>query len=104
MFFRGSRYEGISETSLVAKDGRTIRYKRMRFVPQNTAPPRIFVRADPGDRPDLLAFRTIGDPEQFWRLCDLNLVRRPIDLVPPPPGAGAIASRRVAVPSPAGGG
>ena len=30
MFFRGSRYESISETSLLAKDGRAIRYKRMR--------------------------------------------------------------------------
>ena len=36
MFFRGSRYENIPDTSLVAKDGRTIRYKRMRFIPQVT--------------------------------------------------------------------
>ena len=97
MFFRGSRYEPIAEASLLAKDGRTIRYKRMRFIPQSTSPPRLFAKALEGDRPDLIAFRTIGDPEQFWRLCDLNLVRRPVDLT-------AVAGRRVAIPAPEGGG
>lgn len=97
MFFRGSRYENISEASLIAKDGRTIRYKRMRFIPQIASPPRLFAKVELGDRPDLIAFRTIGDPEQFWRLCDLNLVRRPVDLT-------AVPSARVATPSPEGGG
>jgi len=104
MFFRGSRYESISETSLVARDGRTIRYRRMRFVPRSASPPRLFVKVEAGDRPDRLAFRTIGDPEQFWRLCDLNLVRRPIDLVPQPSDATAIASKPIAIPAPTGGG
>lgn len=97
MFFRGSRYETITETTLTGRDGRTIRYKRMRFIPQNTAPPRLFTSVALGERPDLLAFRTIGDPEQFWRLCDLNLVRRPVDLTEEPGSA-------VAVPAPEGGG
>lgn len=97
MFFRGSRYENIAETPLTTKDGRTIRYKRMRFVPQTSAPARLFTTVEEGERPDLLAFRMIGDPEQFWRLCDLNLVRRPVDLT-------AEAGAPVAVPSPEGGG
>jgi hypothetical protein len=97
MFFRGSRYEPIAEASLVGKDGRTIRYKRMRFVPQVQARPRLFAKVELGDRPDLIAFRSIGDPEQFWRLCDLNLIRRPVDLT-------AVPGRAVAIPSPEGGG
>ena len=76
------------------KDGRTIRYKRMRFIPQAVRRPALFAKAELGDRPDLIAFRTIGDPEQFWRLCDLNLVQRPVDLTAVPgrargdPGTG----------------
>src|SRR5689334_14616002 len=97
MFFRGSRYENIAETTLTTKDGRTIRYKRMRFVPPSATPPRLFTAVEQGERPDLLAFRMIGDPEQFWRLCDLNLVQRPADLTAEP-------GTPVAVPSPEGGG
>lgn len=97
MFFRGSRYEPIAEASLTTKDGRVIQYKRMRFIPPNAAPARTFVKTLEGDRPDLVAFRTIADPEQFWRLCDLNLVRRPVDLT-------AVAGRLVAIPAPQGGG
>ena len=96
MFFRGSRYESIPDTSLVTKDGRTISYKRMRFVPQPSSPPRLFTKAEQGDRPDLVAFRVLGDPEQFWRLCDLNRERRPVDLT-------AVPGRLIAVPSPEGG-
>lgn len=97
MFFRGSRYEPIAEASLIDKDGRTIRYKRMRFVPQVQTRPRLFIKAQLGDRPDLIAFRSVGDPEQFWRLCDLNLIDRPVDLT-------AVPGQLVAIPSPEGGG
>lgn len=97
MFFRGSRYEPVAEASLATSDGRTIQYKRMRFIPPASQPARTFVRILDGDRPDLVAFRAIGDPEQFWRLCDLNLVRRPVDLT-------AAAGQLVAIPAPQGGG
>jgi hypothetical protein len=33
-----------------------------------------------GDRLDNLAARYVGDPEQFWRICDANDVLRPEDL------------------------
>jgi hypothetical protein len=97
MFFRGSRYENISETSLVSKDGRFIAYKRMRFIPKSSAPLRLLAKTELGDRPDLVAFRALGDPEQFWRLCDLNQVQRPVDLT-------AIAGRPIFIPTPEGGG
>ncbi len=97
MFFRGSRYEPIADASLETPDGRTIRYKRMRFIPATGAPVRQYVKSEEGDRPDLVAYRVLGDPEQFWRLCDLNLVQRPVDLT-------AVPGRLVAIPTPEGGG
>jgi hypothetical protein len=97
MFFRGSRYETVSDTTLMARDGRSIVYKRMRFIPKSNAPTRLAAKIELGDRPDLVAYRAFGDPEQFWRLCDLNLVKRPVDLTAAP---GA----RIAVPAPEGGG
>jgi len=96
MFFRGSRYEHIPDASIEGKDGRAIRYKRMRFVPQVSTPARLAIKVIDGDRPDLAAYRTLGDPEQFWRLCDANLAPRPVDLTATP--------GRIAVPGPEGGG
>ena len=94
MFFRGSRYEYIADASIDGPDGRTIRYKRMRFIPAGAA--RLAMKVNEGDRTDLLAYRALGDPEQFWRLCDVNLVRRPVDLTVQP-------GRRIGVPGPEGG-
>jgi hypothetical protein len=82
MFFRGSRYERVDEAELTAADGRIIRYKRMRFIPENAGTASYIVRQ--GDRPDLAAYNTVGDPEQFWRLCDVNRVQRPVDLTRTP--------------------
>ena len=95
MFFRGSRYEPIPEAEWQAADGRVLRYKRRRVVPEVTAPLGIVVR--PGDRPDLLAYRALGDPELFWMLCDANQEPRPARLTATP---GAT----VGVPGPEAGG
>lgn len=91
MFFRGSRYETVPDAEFLAPDGRVLRYKRRRIVPEIEAPLAIVVR--PGDRPDLLAFRALGDPELFWLLCDANLERHPARLT-------ASVGRIVAVPGP----
>lgn len=82
MFFRGSRYENVPEAELVTADGRTIRYKRIRFIPDT--PGSVPYRVQPDDRPDLVAYRTAGDPELFWRLCDANGVMRPDELTAEP--------------------
>ena len=93
MFFRGSRYEYIAEAEIAGRDGVSVRYKRMRFIPSVDAAVGEGVRQ--GDRPDLLAYRALGDPEQFWRLCDANRTLRPVDLTATP-------GSRAAVPSPGG--
>lgn len=49
----------------------------------------------PGDRLDNIAAARIGDPEQFWRLCDANRALRPDELTRTP-------GRRLRVPLPEG--
>lgn len=90
MFFRGSRYENVPDAELTRADGRTVRYKRMRFAPRTGATTDV---ASDGARLDVVAYRTLGDPEQFWRLCDANQVLRPVDLT-------AVPGRAVRVPGP----
>ncbi len=95
MFFRGSRYENVPDAELTRVDGRTVRYKRMRFAPPQTGTtPRTTTDvASDGARLDVVAYRTLGDAEQFWRLCDANQVLRPVDLTATP-------GRAVRVPGP----
>lgn len=82
MFFRGSRYEVIPSAELVTDEGRTIRYKRVRFIPET--PGVLPYRTKVEERLDHIAFQAYGDPEQFWRICDANLAVRPDDLTAEP--------------------
>lgn len=38
----------------------------------------------PNDRIDLVSSRSLGDPEQFWRLCDANNAMYPLILTTSP--------------------
>lgn len=76
-----SRYHGIDTDTLETVEGRTITYIRRRFVP----PPERFTQIQEhsvieSDRLDNLSSHYLGDPEQFWRLCDANGVMRPDEL------------------------
>ena len=80
-----SRYAGIATATLELPDGEAVIYLRRRFVP----PPERFaflqwheVRA--GERIDQVAAQHLGDPEQFWRLCDANRALQPAALVDEP--------------------
>jgi hypothetical protein len=53
------------------------------------------IRSLPGDRPDQLTARTLGDPTVFWRVADANAVMDPHELVHEPGG-----KIRVPVPQP----
>lgn len=91
MFFRGSRYESVPDAERTLPDGRVLRYKRRRIIPVTPAP--LGTEARPGDRPDLVAFRVLGDPELFWLLCDANREQHPARLTEEP-------GRIIAVPGP----
>jgi hypothetical protein len=76
-----SRYHLVPVATMIGPDGRIGAYVRRRFVP----PPENFVVLQEhtvvqGDRLDNLAAKYLGDPEQFWRLCDANVAMRPAEL------------------------
>jgi hypothetical protein len=69
----GSRYYALETATLGGPDGRPIAYKRRRFLPRGADLPLLLETAlAEGERLDLLTARTLGDPEQFWRVCDAN--------------------------------
>jgi hypothetical protein len=76
-----SRYHGIATATLVTPEGQCLVYLRRRFIP---LPEQFAVLQEhtvsDGDRLDNLAAQYLGDPEQFWRLCDANGALRPEEL------------------------
>ena len=76
-----SRYAAIETTTLTLPDGTVIRYLRRRFIP----PPDRFTQVQEhtvtqGERLDNITALYLGDPEQFWRVCDANPIMRPEEL------------------------
>lgn len=85
MFEPTSRYYSIEEATLTTKDGRVVAYKRRRFLPKGESMPTLVeVTVTEGERLDLIASRTLGDPEQFWRVCDANNAMNPFELTDEP--------------------
>jgi hypothetical protein len=81
LFEPASRYYEIEEAMVRLPDGRVATYKRRRRIP----PPASFqtlavVKVSQGDRLDVITARLLGDPEQFWRVCDANADLDPFQL------------------------
>jgi hypothetical protein len=76
-----SRYFEIETATWPTPEGRSIVYIRRRFVP---AAERFALLLEhsvvQGDRPDNVTANYLGDPEQFWRVCDANNVMQPDEL------------------------
>jgi len=81
LFPASSRYYGIETATLVAADGKKISYIRRRFLPP---PERLALLQEhvvtQGERLDNITAHYLGDPEQFWRLCDANAAMQPEEL------------------------
>lgn len=90
MFDESSRYFNLKDLTYKAKLERgkeqmIIKFKERRFIPivkQINILKKLEVVA--GDRPDTIASQTIGDPEQFWRICDTNENMHPLELTRDP--------------------
>jgi len=81
MFEEHSRYTVIENATYLSPDGRHIAYKRRRFLPQGDKLPQMSqVRVIISDRLDTITARALGDPEQFWQICDANNAMNPFDL------------------------
>jgi len=81
MFAPTSRYYDIETAKFVAADGREFVYLRRRFLPD--ARTMIVLTEHPvteGDRLDNITAQYLGDPEQFWRVCDANEAMQPEEL------------------------
>jgi hypothetical protein len=80
-FRPNSRYQGIGTAKLTTGDGRIIVFLKRRFVP---APQEFALLQEhtviQGDRLDNITAKYLGDPEQFWRVCDANGAIRPDEL------------------------
>lgn len=82
MFAITSRYYNTPTAELETAEGKKIKYLRRRFVP----PPERFElllehAVSEGDRVDTITAQHLGDPEQFWRLCDANNAIQPEELI-----------------------
>jgi hypothetical protein len=76
-----SRYHGIETAKRESAGGKIVVYLRRRFVPP---PERLALlqvhEVEQGDRLDNIAATYLGDPEQFWRVCDANAAMCPDEL------------------------
>src|SRR5438105_2917425 len=85
MFDPQSRYYNLPTVQLTTLDAdgtaRLIAYKPRRFLP---APEQMVTLVEhtvsQGERLDHVTARYLGDPLQFWRVCDANRVLAPTDL------------------------
>ncbi len=85
MFEPTSRYYNIDTAIYKDEDWHHFAYKRRRFLPQGqTLPVLAEVAVQDADRLDLIAARMLGDPEQYWRVCDANNAMNPFDLLAEP--------------------
>ncbi len=85
MFDSKSRYYYLETATFETADGKSIAYKRRRFLPKGKDLPLLTeTRVEQSDRMDLIAHRTIGDSEQFWRVCDANDAMNPDELISEP--------------------
>ncbi len=76
-----SRYHTVPTATWTSPAGREIVYLRRRFLPGAA---QVVVLAEhsvvQGDRLDNVTALYLGDPEQFWRLCDANDAMLPAEL------------------------
>jgi hypothetical protein len=85
MFEPTSRYAALETVQLMVPDSdgrpRVIAYKRRRLLPPaDGATTLVEHTVSQGERLDNITARYLGDPTQFWRVCDANRVLRPDEL------------------------
>jgi hypothetical protein len=76
-----SRYHNIDTATLTQQDGSEWVYLKRRFLPSadNFSLLQEHVLTQ-GERLDNITARYLGDPLQFWRVCDANNVMNPPEL------------------------
>ena len=78
-----SRYYPIEDAYFRTPDGESIiKYKKRRFIKEAKESEIVLTEFNiaSGDRIDLLSYKYFGNPELYWRLCDMNGIMHPLDL------------------------
>ena len=80
-FPANSRYHALDVAEYISASGKKFVYIRRRFIPQ----PENFALlqqhiVSQDERLDNITAQYLGDPEQFWRVCDANRAMRPDEL------------------------
>ena len=57
---------------------------RWKTAIRSSLPLLVEITVNQGDRLDLITANTLGDPEQFWRICDANDAMHPGELTAVP--------------------
>ncbi len=84
MFESTSRYAELETVRRVLPDGRVIAYQRRRFLPRGDEMALLVeVTVSEGERLDQITGRTLGDPQQYWRICDAGDAMNPVELMRP---------------------
>jgi hypothetical protein len=83
MIARESRYAATSTSVHEAPDGTQVLYLQRRFLPQPDDVPtaRIYSAKNREARLDTIAAAVIGEPQAYWRVCDVNGALNPFDLL-----------------------
>ncbi len=85
MFTSPSRYANLETAEYTTTENRKIMYKRRRFLPQGDSKLVLTtLNVNQDDRLDLITAETLGNPEQFWQICDANNAMNPLDLLTEP--------------------
>jgi hypothetical protein len=79
MFFKGSRYEKVDTNQITDSAGRSVVYKKIRFIPPTVG--LVGYTVGQGDRFDQVAWRSFRDSQRFWRICDASDAMWPDDLL-----------------------
>ena len=76
-----SRYHASELAQLLVAEGNTVVYLRRRFIPAAEDFQLLQVHTvSEGERLDNITATYLGDPEQFWRICDANNAMLPDEL------------------------
>lgn len=96
-FDAASRYRDVPIALYAGRaDEPPLPYLRRRFIAQRRdIAIAVELAVSGGDRPELMAARTLGDPLLYWRIADANAVTDPFELTD---AAGA----RIGIPSATG--
>jgi len=70
MFFKGSRYRNLEESSPVNSKGERQLIKNVRLIPFTEG--RFEHTVSQGERLDLLAYKYYRNPTRWWQICDAN--------------------------------